>query len=69
MKNKIISLLELLHYLKDGIILKVKYNGMIYHFDNKLKCYINDESFYLLDILSLQNDVDFIESELEIVDD
>ena len=67
MNNKKITLIDLLSDLKLGISHVVKYRDDIFTFDNFTKSYKNENNYYLIDILSMQSDVDFVNSELEIV--
>ena len=67
MNNKKITLIKLLSDLKLGITHVVKYRDDIFTFDNYRKSYKNENDYYLIDILSMQSDVDFVNSELEIV--
>lgn len=67
MNNKKITLIKLLSDLKLGISHVVKYKDDIFIFDNFTESYKNENNYYLIDILSMQSDVDFVNSELEIV--
>ena len=67
MKNKKITMLELLHYLKDGIIFDIKYGSIVYRYDKIRECYKDENSNYLIEDFSKLTDKNFINSEFEIV--
>lgn len=67
MVNKKITMLEILHYLKDEIVFDVKYNDMIYKYDESRESYKTEDSNYLIEDFSVLCDKNFINIEFEII--